>query len=123
MKLGIIGGGLTGLTTALVLKNLNLDIDIFLSEKKTTKKIDERSIIDRIKVDFLDNKILPNKLTLKDNTIAELNSFEKEYDIMHANNQGDSISSSFCPGSSNLVLRYQQLVNFLSTYSLPSEDI
>lgn len=42
-KICIIGGGLTGLTTALVLKNLNLDIDIFLSEKKTTKKIDERS--------------------------------------------------------------------------------
>ena len=42
-KICIIGGGLTGLTTALVLKNLNLDIDIFLSEKNTTKKIDERS--------------------------------------------------------------------------------
>ena len=42
-KICIIGGGLTGLTTALVLKNLNLDIDIFLSEKNTTKNIDERS--------------------------------------------------------------------------------
>ena len=38
-KICIIGGGLTGLTTALVLKNLNLDIDIFLSEKNTTKKL------------------------------------------------------------------------------------
>jgi len=42
-KICIIGGGLAGLTTAMVLKNLNLDIDIFFRKKDVQKSKDERS--------------------------------------------------------------------------------
>ncbi len=41
-KICIIGDGLTGLTTAIALKKLNLDIDLFFKKNAKNKKIDNR---------------------------------------------------------------------------------
>ena len=41
-KICIIGDGLAGLTTALVLSNLNLDVDLYLGKKSNKTKVDQR---------------------------------------------------------------------------------
>ena len=66
-------------------KNIDKKLLNLLSVENNLKFFNtkEKVIIERIKIDLLENSNLPNKLTLKDNTIAELNSFQKEYDIIN----------------------------------------
>ena len=66
-------------------KNIDKKLLNLLSVENNLKFFNtkEKVIIERIKIDLLENRNLPNRLTLKDNTIAELNSFQKEYDIIN----------------------------------------
>ena len=42
-KICIIGNGLAGLTTAIVLKDHNIDIDVYYEEKKLKANVDKRT--------------------------------------------------------------------------------
>ena len=52
-KICIIGDGLAGLTTALVLKNLDLDIDLFYKKKFKVKKDNRTTAISPSNYKFL----------------------------------------------------------------------
>ena len=57
-KICIIGDGLTGLTTALSLKNLNIDIDLFYKNNNKKAKIDTRTTaISESNFHFLNNQL------------------------------------------------------------------
>ena len=95
-KICIIGDGLTGLTAALVLKNLNLNIDLYMPKKKSTK-IDKRiTAVSESNYQFLKNFLHPfdkkifwsckeiNLFSEKRNDVLNfLNFKEKNCSLMH----------------------------------------
>ena len=57
-KICIIGDGLTGLTTALSLKNLNINVDLFYKNNNKKAKIDKRTTaISESNFHFLSNQL------------------------------------------------------------------
>ena len=79
-RICIIGGGLAGLTTAMVLKNLNLDIDILYKEKYTNielfrhmKEIEEKHILDIINLSLV--KLTKRVMTLKKGDLITINNY------------------------------------------------
>ena len=57
-KICIIGSGLTGLTTALVLSNLNIEIDLYYSKKDITRNADKRiTAISQSNFNFINENI------------------------------------------------------------------
>tara|TARA_B100001093_G_scaffold511985_1_gene580980 strand:+ start:5938 stop:7086 length:1149 start_codon:yes stop_codon:yes gene_type:complete len=63
-KICVIGSGLSGLTSALLLSNLNLEIDLYFSKKDIKKASDKRTTaISQSNLDFLRKKIkLSNRI-------------------------------------------------------------
>ena len=60
-KICVIGDGLSGLTTTLMLKNLNLDIDVFYKKSNTKKIVDKRATA----LSVSNYKFLKNNINLK----------------------------------------------------------
>ena len=54
-RICIIGDGLTGLTTALAMSNLNIDIDLYFSKKKTINNDKRITAISNSNYNFLVN--------------------------------------------------------------------
>ena len=76
-KICIIGGGLTGLVTAISLSKLNIKVDLISDDINTNKKSSRTLAISQSNFDFLNRLNFQNNTNIKE-TAKILNKYSKQ---------------------------------------------